>query len=375
MKTTTRHTRKRLALLVLAGIAAAATNVRGQSTTGTAVPPPAPAPPTTATAAPQIPAPLPATTPSLSLAPVSTATLVAVEVQTTGSQPAQPAPPGTPPPAGPPPAVVMPPLPVLLPPLTDDTSGEGLRFQFRGAPLSQVLDYLSAAAGFAIIREASITGTVDVVSHKLLTKDEAVLLLDTILAQKGLAAVRSGERTLTIVKRDEARVRDLPIRVGSDPELIPKTDEMVTQIMPVRYASASQLMQNVQMLLPQDTLITVNDNSNAIILTDTQINVRRVAEIIKALDTQISGVSTVKVYTIRRSNARDMANIINTIFSTTGGGGPSGGGPSGGGPGGIDPQRIREFLDRIRGGGGGPPGGFGGPPGMFGGFGDRGRGR
>ncbi|MCX8036641.1 MAG: hypothetical protein N3D11_06245, partial [Candidatus Sumerlaeia bacterium] len=285
MKTTTRPTRNWLAFLALAGMIAVSAQVPAQSTTGTAVTPAAA--PTTATVTPQIPAPVLATTPTLSVVPVSTATVVAVETKTTGSQPALPAAPLTPPPAGPPPAVVMPPLPVLLPPLTDDTSGEGLRFQFRGAPLSQVLDYLSAAAGFAIVREANITGTVDVVSHKLLTKDEAVLLLDTILAQKGLAAVRSGERTLTIVKRDEARVRDLPIRVGSDPEQIPKTDEMVTQIMPVRYASASQLMQNVQLLLPQDTVITVNDNSNAIILTDTQINIRRVAEIIKALDTQI----------------------------------------------------------------------------------------
>ncbi|MBM3335088.1 hypothetical protein FJY63_10550, partial [Candidatus Sumerlaeota bacterium] len=112
---------------------------------------------------------------------------------------------------------------------SDQDLQEGLKFNFRGVPLDTVLDYLSRAAGFVIVRDTQVSGNVDVVSHQPLNKDEAFMLLNTLLNQKGLAAIRN-ERTLTIVKRDEARTRDLPVRVGAEPEAIPKTDEMVTQI-------------------------------------------------------------------------------------------------------------------------------------------------
>ena len=38
---------------------------------------------------------------------------------------------------------------------------EGLRFNFRGAPLESVLNYLSEAAGFVIVLETPVRGTID----------------------------------------------------------------------------------------------------------------------------------------------------------------------------------------------------------------------
>lgn len=251
-------------------------------------------------------------------------------------------------PQGPVPESKIEEAPPLPPPLNPGPTTEGLRFNFRGVSLDRVLDYMSVAAGFIIVRDTDVRGTVDVVSHQALNKDESVLLLNTILNQKGLAAIRN-DRTLTIVSREEARTRDLPIRVGSDPTSIPKTDEMVTQIMPVRHADVNQLIQNLDPLLPEYASITANQSSNAIILTSTQTNIRTVAEIIQALDTSISGVSKIRVFTVSRADAAELATMINTLF---GGQGSSGRRES-------DEERarrMREFFDRMRGGRGGPGG-------------------
>ena len=64
-------------------------------------------------------------------------------------------------------------------------TGEGLRLNFRGVPLDTVLDYMSEAAGFVIVRNTEVSGRVDVWSHQSLSKDEAVNLLNTILNRKG----------------------------------------------------------------------------------------------------------------------------------------------------------------------------------------------
>ena len=178
---------------------------------------------------------------------------------------------------------------------TGNGGEENLRLNFRGARLDTILDYLSEAAGFVIILKVDVDKRIDVWSHQPLSKDEAINLLNTVLNENGYAAIRNG-RTLTIVDREEARMRDLPVRIGNDPERIPRTDEMVTQIIAVRYADATQMIANLSPLIPSYATIAANESSNAIVLTDTQTNVRRMAEIVRALDTSISSIAGIRVF-------------------------------------------------------------------------------
>ncbi len=190
---------------------------------------------------------------------------------------------------------------------------EKILLNFRNATLDSVLDYLSEAAGFIIIKETEYNGTVDVRSHQPLTKDEAYELLNTLLHIKGYAAIRNG-RTLTIVNRDEAKLKDLPVKTGNEPQEIPKSDEMVTQIIPVRYTEAVQLIENLQPLLPEYATMTANETSNAIVLTDTQTNIRKMVQIIRALDTSISEIADVRVFPLVYSDAVELADKIEELF-------------------------------------------------------------
>src|SRR6185369_14659530 len=98
-------------------------------------------------------------------------------------------------------------------PAAGATAEKGLRLNFRDVPLDMVLDYLSEEAGFIIVKETDVTGKVNVWSNQPLTKDEAVELLDSILNQNKLAAIRNG-RTITIVSREEAKKRNIPVKKG-----------------------------------------------------------------------------------------------------------------------------------------------------------------
>ena len=169
-----------------------------------------------------------------------------------------------------------------------------LRLNFRGVPLEMILNYLSEAAGFTILLETQVKGTVDLWSNQPLTKAEAVDLLNTVLSKNGYAAVQSG-RLLTIVSKEEAKRRNIPVKVGSAPDSIPKNEEMVTQILPVRYIAAAQLISDLSPLLPTTAIITANQGGNSLVITDTQANIHRVAEIVAALDTAQAGASGIKV--------------------------------------------------------------------------------
>ena len=189
-----------------------------------------------------------------------------------------------------------------------------IRLNFQNAELSAVLNYLSSSAGFIITQEVPVTGTVNVVSQQPMTPDEAVDLLNTILDSKGYVAIRNG-RILKIISRTTAATHDLPVVTGADPATIPRKDNMVTQILPVRYVPVGKLVDNLRPLLSADASISSNDSSNAVLLTDTQSNIHRIAEIIRALDTSVSSISVIHVYTLRYADAKELADVITQLFT------------------------------------------------------------
>lgn len=235
------------------------------------------------------------------------------------------------------------PSPLSLKPAPLPPAGSIL-LNFQGASLSDVLAYLSEAAGFVIVQEAPVAGTVNVVSKQPISTDEAVDLLNSVLAEKGYVAIRNG-RILKIVARSGSQKRDLPVATGSDPAKIPRNDEVVTQILPLRFGEAAKLVENLRPLLSDTATISANEGSNAILLTDTQANIRRMAMIVHALDTSVSSISTLRVFPLSYADAKSLADTVTSLFAT---------------PENTPNQPQNQFGGRNRFGGGG--GRFGGQP-------------
>jgi general secretion pathway protein D len=191
-----------------------------------------------------------------------------------------------------------------------------LMLNFQNVPLQSVLEYMSEAAGFIILGDTEVRGDVTILSKQPLNREEAVDLLDTILNEKGYTAIRRG-RILKIVEKGKALIEDIPVKSGSDPADIPKKDVMVTQIIPIRFGNAGQLIENISELLPEYATISANDGSNAIILTDTQTNIHRIAEIVSALDTSISSISEIRVFPLVYADAKQLADVIKGLFQSS----------------------------------------------------------
>ena len=198
-------------------------------------------------------------------------------------------------------------------PSSDDSQGKGLRMNFRNVPLEMVLEYMSEAAGFAIIAEADVSGTVSVWNNEPLDKNQAVALLDSILIEKGYTALRVGN-TLKIISKSNASTQNLPVQSGNDPAVVQNSDRMITQIIPVRYTGAVKLMENLEPLLPEEASMTANEDSNAVVLTGTENSIKRVMEIIQALDTNLSGASQIKVFALQYADATELVDVIEDLF-------------------------------------------------------------
>lgn len=213
---------------------------------------------------------------------------------------------------------------------------DNLRLHFRGAPLESVLDYLSDAAGFIIVLDTQVRGRVDLWSDQPVTRDEAVDLLNSVLNKNGYTAIRDG-RKLTIVDKNDAKTRNIPVKTGNDPDAIPDNDEIVTQIIPIRFVEARQLSSDLSSFVSPQATIVANEAGNSIVVTDTQSNIKHLVQIIQAVDNSAEAETEIRVFRLQYANPTDVANELGNIFPSSSG---------------------NNTQLPIRFGGGGGPGGF-----------------
>jgi type II secretory pathway component GspD/PulD (secretin) len=238
-------------------------------------------------------------------------------------------------------------------------STNGITFNFRNAPLEQVLTYMSDAAGYTILLQAQVSSRVTVISTHPMSREKAVDVLNAVLNQNGLAAVEGDNLTLTIMTKDAAKTGNIPVKVNADPNQIPKNDEIVTQIIPIRFVDAQQLVVDISPFVSPQAIIIANQAGNSIIITDTQANIRHLAEIIKSIDSSAQTETSVQVFALKFANPNDVVALLAGVFpgssssSTTrvggGGGNPfaqffgrGGGGGAGGAGGGSSQARVQK---------------------------------
>ena len=67
-------------------------------------------------------------------------------------------------------------------------------------------------------------------------------------------------------------------------------------------------------MLPEYASLEANQDGNALIITDTTANIKRLMQIVAALDTHMATVAEIRVFRLISADATTTATLINTIF-------------------------------------------------------------
>jgi type II secretory pathway component GspD/PulD (secretin) len=240
-------------------------------------------------------------------------------------------------------------------------NSNGLLLNFRNAPLEMVLNYLSDAAGFIIVQDTHVNGTVTITSTQPVSQEEAVNLLNTELNRNNYAAIRNG-RTLTIVDKNDAKTRNIPVKTGNNPTNMPNNDEIATWVIPIRFVEARQLVSDLSSFVSPQATIVANEAGNSVVVTDTQSNIRHLAEIIQAVDNSAEAETEIRVFRLKYASPTDVASELGNVFPSSsssgnqapiqfgGRGGGFGGGGFGGGRGGFGGGGFNPFAAAAGGG-------------------------
>ena len=171
-----------------------------------------------------------------------------------------------------------------------------IKLNFQDTPLQTVLEYLSETAGLTVVSDEPIADSrMTVISRQPISLDQAVALINSMLKEKSLTTVLTG-KTLKVVTLANAKKENIPVLTGRDPNAVVASDTVVTYIVPVGHVTAVALAENLKALLPEYASLEANEDGNALIITDTTANIKRLMQIVTALDTHMASVAEIRVF-------------------------------------------------------------------------------
>ncbi len=207
-------------------------------------------------------------------------------------------------------------------------------FVIQGMPLDNVLASLAELTGRAILRPQALP-TPEIVFDPggPMKRGDLILAIETVLSLNGIGLSPLGERFLKVVPIGSIRTEA--------PELVTDTltdraasGQIVSKLFRLQYLDSQSFQQQIQPFLSLNSIIPFQ-NSNAVIVTDTVSNLKRLEYVLSEVDKPSKlNIETV-FYTLQYAEATEVAQRIQGMIDDArnrfgGTGGPPGSGPAAG---------------------------------------------
>ena len=204
--------------------------------------------------------------------------------------------------------------------------GEPVTLNFVNAEIDGVARAMAAILKVPFIVDPRVKGTITLYSEQPLTPREAYLNFLASLRGLGFTVVEVGG-LFKVVPEADAKLQTGTVSIGDTPSR--RGDQVITQVFRLNHESANNLVPVLRPLISPNNTINANPGSNSLVITDYADNLQRIAKIIAAMDTPMSG--GVQVIPLRYAVAADIAPLVLRL-SEGGSGGPAapGAAPAGG---------------------------------------------
>ena len=188
---------------------------------------------------------------------------------------------------------------------------ERITVNFVNADIQSVIKTVGQHTGRNFILDPRVTGTVNIVSEKPVSKDLLYQIFLSALRVQGFAAVE-GDGFVKIVPEGEAKTSAGP--TGPDAARVPG-DRIVTQVFVLQNESAVQLVPVLRPLVTANNFIAAYAGNNAIVITDYASNVQRIQRIIQSVD--LPSHADVQVLRMQNASAVDVSQTLLRVVPET----------------------------------------------------------
>ncbi|MBW6486629.1 MAG: type II secretion system secretin GspD [Syntrophobacterales bacterium] len=189
-------------------------------------------------------------------------------------------------------------------------SGRYVTIDFDNVDITVFIKFVSELTGRNFVVDDKVRGKVTVISPKKIAVSEVYKVFESVLDIYGFATVEAGE-VIKVIPALEARGKNLELRLKR--ESIAPEDKIVTQILTLQHATPDDMKKVLDPLISKTSVVLSYPPAGMLIITDVLSNIKRLQEIVTALD--VEGVGELISYVpLKFASAMEMAKSLTLIF-------------------------------------------------------------
>ena len=200
-------------------------------------------------------------------------------------------------------------------------AGEPVTLNFSNAEIEAVARTMASITGYNVVVDPRVKGTLTLVTEKPVSRTVAMNQFLAVLRLQGFTMVESAG-LYKVVPEADAKLQSGAVTVidtatgGS----AASANQITTQIFKLNFESANSLLAILRPLISPNNTINVNPGNNSLVITDYADNLRRLAQIIAAMD--VANATDVEILTLKHAIATDLAPLVLRLMESSGAGAP-----------------------------------------------------
>ena len=188
---------------------------------------------------------------------------------------------------------------------------------FNQAPVDLVLEAYAAEVGKTVIPAPDLpkaTITLRSLEGQTLTKKEYLEAIEVTLTMNGVVLEPRGEKFLRALPRKTVRTHGIALRMD-DKGNLPEQGRVVSQMIVFKTIAVDEAQKALEGFKAPEGLFQVFERTNAILVTDTQENINRMLEVVRAIDIATPVLEDVFVRQVEYALATDIKEHLETIVT------------------------------------------------------------
>ena len=188
----------------------------------------------------------------------------------------------------------------------------------RDETVAQVLDLMQRWTGKSILRPQALPASVYTLSLPAsITRDEALLAIETLLNLNGIAVIQQGDKFLKVVPNLVAK-SESPALIAGSTLTLPPSGRIATKIYTLKHANAQEFV--TQIVSGLNTTLASPPiyfgRNNAFLITDSITNLQKIEKLVEQLDKPQLDLVVTKSYTLKNAMATDMVAKLTAMLRT-----------------------------------------------------------
>ena len=189
-------------------------------------------------------------------------------------------------------------------------AGKYVMLDFDNVNIEVFVKFISELTGKNFIIDEKVKGKVTIVSPKKIPVQDVYKVFLSVLEINGFATVPVGD-IIKIVPSSIAREKSVETRSkknGSESD-----DRMVTQIITLERSNADEVKRVLDPIIPKTSSVLSYPPANILIITDYLSNIRRMQEIVRALDVEGAGEQITYV-PLKNASSSEVTKSLTGVF-------------------------------------------------------------